>query len=121
MAISSEKREEFMQAIYDMFSEESTNEKANQIIDIFDAVTEKCVDLPCVAIVEQFLDSDGKFDKRRIDHNGRIAVVYINRHKYAVPSIDLTSQRYNTAKAYERIEELNREEIEQALKERETK
>ncbi|MGN1138058.1 MAG: hypothetical protein ACI4RM_01320 [Ruminococcus sp.] len=76
----------------------------------------KFVELPCVAIVEQFLGSDGKFDKRRTDHNGRIAVVYINRHKYAVPSIDLTSQRYNTAKAYERLEELKREEVEQILR-----
>ena len=74
------------------------------------------VELPCVAIVEQFLNSDGKIDKKRIAHNGRMAVVYINRHKYAVPSIDLTSQRYNTAKAYERIEELKREETEQTLR-----
>lgn len=45
--ISEETREDFMRSIYDMFSGEETNDKANQIIDIFDIITENCVDLPC--------------------------------------------------------------------------
>lgn len=47
MAISNETREDFMQSMYDMFSNEANNDRANQIIDMFDIATENCVDLPC--------------------------------------------------------------------------
>ena len=66
---------------------------------------------PCVAMVEQFL-KDGQFDRKRTAHNGRIAVVYIDKSKWNSPLIDITEQFYNTDKAVERI---------QALKEREGK
>ena len=64
---------------------------------------------PCVAMVEQFI-KDGKFDRKRTAHNGKIAVVYIDKSKWNSPLIDITEQHYNTDKAVERI---------QALKERE--
>lgn len=47
MAISYETREDFMQSIYDMFSDDGNNDRANQIIDIFDIATENCIELPC--------------------------------------------------------------------------
>lgn len=40
-------RNDFMQSIYDMFSDDETNDRANQIIDIFDIATENCIELPC--------------------------------------------------------------------------
>lgn len=47
MAISNEIREEFMQSIYDMLSDDGNNDRANQIIDMFDIATENCIELPC--------------------------------------------------------------------------
>ena len=63
------------------------------------------VHLPCVAMVEQFI-KDGKFDRRKTAHNGRIAVVYIDKKKWNSPLIDITEQFYNTEKAQERIKAL---------------
>ena len=63
------------------------------------------VELPCVAMVEQFI-KDGKFDKKRTAHNGRFAVVYIDKSKWNCPLIDITEQFYNTEKAEERIQAL---------------
>ena len=63
------------------------------------------VHLPCVAMVEQFI-KDGKFDRRKTAHNGRIAVVYIDKKKWNSPLIDITEQFYNTDKAQERIKAL---------------
>lgn len=65
----------------------------------------ECVWLPCVAMVEQFI-KDGKFDRRKTAHNGRIAVVYIDKKKWNSPLIDITEQFYNTDKAQERIKAL---------------
>ncbi len=56
------------------------------------------VHLPCVAMVEQFI-KDGKFDRKKTAHNGRIAVVYIDKKKWNSPLIDITEQFYNTDKA----------------------
>lgn len=63
------------------------------------------VHLPCVAMVEQFI-KDGNFDRRKTAHNGRIAVVYIDKKKWNSPLIDITEQFYNTDKARERIKAL---------------
>lgn len=63
------------------------------------------VQLPCVAMVEQFI-KDGKFDRRKTAHNGRTAVVYIDKKKWKSPLIDITEQFYNTDKAQERIKAL---------------
>ena len=59
----------------------------------------------CVAMVEQFI-KDGEFDRKRTAHNGRIAVVYIDKSKWNSPLIDITEQFYNTGKAIERIQAL---------------
>lgn len=61
--------------------------------------------LPCVAMVEQFV-KDGKFDKKHTAHNGKMAVVYIDKSKWGCPLIDITEGFYNTNKAYERIQVL---------------
>ena len=67
--------------------------------------TSEWVHLPFVAMVEQFI-KDGKFDRRKTAHNGRIAVVYIDKKKWNSPLIDITEQFYNTDKAQERIKAL---------------
>lgn len=60
---------------------------------------------PCVAMVEQFI-KDGKFDKKCTAHNGKYAVVYVDKSKWNCPLIDITEQSYNTEKAEERIQAL---------------
>lgn len=60
---------------------------------------------PCVAMVEQFI-KDGKIDKRLCAHNGKYAVVYIDKSKWQSPLIDITEQFYNDEKAKERIRDL---------------
>ena len=60
---------------------------------------------PCVAMVEQFI-KDGEFDKKRTAHNGKYAVVYVNKSKWSCPLIDITEQHYNAQKAEERIQAL---------------
>lgn len=60
---------------------------------------------PCVAMVEQFIEN-GKFDKKHTSHNGKYAVVYIDKSKWAIPLIDITEQSYNDEKAKERIQAL---------------
>lgn len=65
----------------------------------------KFIELPCIAMVEQFINN-GKFDKRRTTNNGKMAVVYIDKKKSAYPLIDITSQHYNTSEACERIKKL---------------
>lgn len=61
--------------------------------------------LPCVAMVEQFI-KDGRFDRRRTSHNGRMAVVYIDKEKWNKPLIDITELFYDDEKALERIQAL---------------
>lgn len=60
---------------------------------------------PCMAMVEQFI-KDGNFDRKRTAHNGRIAVVYIDKNKCGMPLIDITEQFYNIDKAVDRIKAL---------------
>lgn len=60
---------------------------------------------PCMAMVEQFI-KDGNFDRKRTAHNGRIAVVYIDKNKCGMPLIDITEQFYNVDKAVDRIKAL---------------
>lgn len=60
---------------------------------------------PCVAMVEQFI-KDGEFDKKCTAHNGKYAVVYVDKSKWNCPLIDITEQSYNTEKAEERIQAL---------------
>ena len=61
--------------------------------------------LPCVAMVEQFI-KDGKFDRKHTAHNGRSAVVYVDKSKWNSPLIDITEQFFNNDKALERIQSL---------------
>ena len=63
---------------------------------------------PCVAMVEQFI-KDGEFDKKRTAHNGKYAVVYVDKSKWNCPLIDITEQSYNMEKAEERIQALKGE------------
>lgn len=63
---------------------------------------------PCYAMVEQFL-KDGEFDKKRTAHNGKYAVVYVDKSKWNCPLIDITEQYCNAEKALERIQALKGE------------
>ena len=58
---------------------------------------------PCIAMVEQFV-KNGKFDNVRTSHNGKYAVVYVDKSKWNCPLIDITEQHYNPEKALERIQ-----------------
>lgn len=69
---------------------------------------------PCVAMVEQFI-KDGRFDGRHTAHNGRTAVVYVDKSKYSLPLIDITEQFCNTDKAIERVEALKERELNKNL------
>ena len=53
---------------------------------------------PCVAMVERFI-KDGKFDRKHTAHNGRYAVVYVDKSKWNCPLIDITEQFYNSEAA----------------------
>lgn len=61
--VSNETREDFMQSMYDMFSGDGNNDRANQIIDIFDIATENCIELPFPvgSIVYVTLEDDNLF------------------------------------------------------------
>lgn len=74
-------------------------EQAQYLIDNGVIVT------PCCAMVEQFI-KDGKFDKKHTAHNGKYAVVYIDKTKWHSPLIDITDQFYSAEKAIERIRAL---------------
>ena len=61
---------------------------------------------PFIAMVEKFI-KDGKFDRRITAHNGKYAVVYVDKSKWSsCPLIDITEQHYNADKAVERIQAL---------------
>ena len=64
---------------------------------------------PCIAMVEQFIDGSLKFDRKRTAHNGRTAVIYIDKKKHSsFPLIDITDQFYNIDTAEARIKALER-------------
>lgn len=63
------------------------------------------IELPFVAMVEQFI-KNGKFDNKITAHNGKYAVVYIDKSKWNCPIIDITEQSYNHEKAEERMQTL---------------
>ena len=60
---------------------------------------------PFVAMVEQFMKG-GKFDRKTTLHNGKYAVVYIDKSKWGIPLIDITEAYYNADIALERIKML---------------
>lgn len=64
------------------------------------------LELPFIAMVEQELTADCKFNRRSASKNGKIAVVYIDKSKSGLPLIDITNQFYNTDTAKERIKQL---------------
>ena len=92
--------------LIDLLWETGMIENENRCHIIADELLENGVIVtPCVAMVEQFL-KDGKFDKEIHVHNGKYAVVYVDKSKWGCPLIDITEQRYNSEKAEERIQAL---------------
>ena len=71
----------------------------------FNVPAENVIVTPCVAMVEQFIKG-GELDKRLAEHNGKYAVVYVDKSKWSCPLIDITEQHYNAEKAIERIQVL---------------
>lgn len=63
----------------------------------------KFIELPFIAMIEQFI-KNGKFDKRNTTHNGKYAVVYIDKSKWGTPLIDVTSKYYNAEEAEKALE-----------------
>ena len=94
------KSDDYQKSFDDYFNDKHIENKCPEF-----ANRSEWVHLPCVAMVEQFI-KDGKFDRRKTAHNGRIAVVYIDKKKWNSPLIDITEQFYNTDKAQERIKAL---------------
>lgn len=66
----------------------------------------KIVELPFIAMIEQFI-KNGKFDKRNTTHNGKYAVVYMDKSKWGIPIIDITSKYYNAEEAEKALKEYN--------------
>ncbi len=81
------------------FTQKLLGELADYLLDNGVKVT------PFVAMVEQVL-INGKLDNRATKHNGKYAVVYIDKTKWNCPLIDITEQYYNNEKALERIKAL---------------
>lgn len=80
--------------------------ESTTIGQVADTLLANCVIVtPCVAMVEQFI-KDGKFNRQLTVHNGKYAVVYMDKSKWNCPLIDITEQHYNDEKANERIEVL---------------
>lgn len=64
------------------------------------------LELPFVAMVEQELTADCKFNHKSASKNGKIAVVYIDTSKSGLPLIDITNQFSNIDTAEKRIKQL---------------
>ena len=65
--LSEETREDFMQSIYDMFSDDENNYRANQIIDMFDIATENCIELLCKVGDTVYFATKDRFNSATID------------------------------------------------------
>ena len=64
--------------------------------------------LPFVAMVERHI-KNGKFDKRYTNHNGKYAVVYMDKSKWGSPLIDICEKHYNRKEAEKALEEMKNE------------
>lgn len=90
--LSEETREDFVSSIYDMFANDGTNGRANQIIDMFDNVTEDCIEPPCKVGGKIYeLSINGKIVSRRItsfrvDKRGVYCICSFNRY-YAIDEL----------------------------------
>lgn len=77
----------------------------------------RLVVLPFVAMVEQSLQEGKMTPQRDQRFNGRYAVVYVDKKKWATPLIDICGkQKYDRAEAEVRLNELTRQEAKEALK-----
>lgn len=110
MAISNETREDFMQSIYDMFSDDGNNDRANQIIDIFDIATENCIELPSSNLPIKIYLSDS-IDKNFILRNYSVGDgIYM-----VIQCIETQEYFCRGLNEYRKTVFLTREEAEKAL------
>ena len=64
---------------------------------LFNAIHDgQVVKLPITAMIEQKLDNDCKFSHKKKDQyfNGMSAVVYLDKHKWSTPLIDICGDKY---------------------------
>lgn len=109
--ISEDTRNDFMNSIYDMFSDDCDNNRANQIIDIFDIATENCIELPCkVGEKLYYFDTSGRI------YFGKAEQLILNSVDWLIDMRDLAFNSELLGKRFF----LTREEAEQALRESET-
>ncbi len=81
-----------------------------KVDDIADHLLDNGVKVtPFVAMVERFTKG-GEFDRKTTLHNGKYAVVYIDKSKWGIPLIDITEAYYNAGMALDRIKMLKGEE-----------
>ena len=79
----------------------------------------RCFIPPFIAMVEQSL-TNGKMKPQRDQRfNGRYAVVYFDREKYAAPLIDVCGKPYDRIEAENRMKELRQKEALSELKRKE--
>ncbi len=76
----------------------------------------RCFIAPFVAMVEQSLTGGEMKPQRDQRFNGRYAVVYFDKEKWAFPLIDICWKHYDRKEAEERMKALTREAAETALK-----
>lgn len=76
----------------------------------------RCFISPFIAMVEQSLTNGKMTPQRDQRFNGRYAVVYFDREKYAAPLIDICGKPYDRIEAENRVKELRQKEALSALK-----
>lgn len=76
----------------------------------------RCFITPFVAMIEQSLSGGEMKPQRDQRFNGRYAVVYFDKEKWASPLVDICGKPYNREEAEERMEALEQRAAEAALK-----
>lgn len=114
-------RNDFMQSIYDMFSDDETNDRANQIIDIFDIATENCIELPCKVGETIFVLDNDNIQKRKVIGVEYLYFVDDTKHHYNIVVSDGCGHIDIKFNCVGRDVFLTKESAEQALRESENK
>ena len=76
----------------------------------------RCFVTPFIAMVEQSLTGGEMKPQRDQRFNGRYAVVYFDKEKWAFPLIDICGKPYDRIEAENRVKELRQKEALSALK-----
>lgn len=100
-----------LKAIEDILGDDYDLNRLREILQAEE--TGRLVSFPFVAMVEQFLSNGEMTPKREQNHNGRYAVVYLDRRKWKAPLIDICGKRpYDREEAEARMVKLTSREAE---------